>query len=359
MRDAAIASLHRANAFVEVDRPEQALKEADRGVRVLTEEPFAWAVKARSHLACGQPAEALEAAEHAVRLGPESQDALRVLAVCLRRLNRPREALAVTDQLLARDPSDHRNHLLAAECAGDLFQQTGRAHRGPAIHAQHALARAVHLHPDSADVHARAGWVYCALDGALMAERSFRRALDIDPLHEQAVQGLLQVSAAKGKVWRSVREGSVLLGSDPRHKHVSRLMHMGYLRAGVRVNLVAALCALPAYVMSTLGLIQVQAPGLLVFRIVVTLLLFGAVAWPTVRLLTPSAAMRRHLSGFRGFRPWMAGLFLMAPAILLLGLLSLPWGLAGLTLLIGAYVLQRVSRRRMREHIEAVERTLR
>lgn len=358
MRDAAIASLHRANAFLQADRPEQALTEADRGVGALTEEPLAWAVKARCHLACDQPTEALESAEHAARLGPESRDALRVLAVCLRALRRTREALAVTDQLLARDPSDAHNHLLAAECAGDLYQQTGRVHRGPAVHAQQALAQAVHLRPDSATVHSRAGWVYCALDGALMAERSFRQALAIDPLDDRAVQGLLQVSAAKGRVWRAVREGSMLLGLDPRHKDASRLMHLGYLRAGARVNFVAGLCVLPAYVMGLLGLVQGD-PVLLGSRIVVTLLLFGLIAWPTVLLLTPSASMRRHLGGFRGFRPWMAGLFLMAPAILLLGLVPTPWGLAGLALLIGAHALQRVSRRRMREHVDALDRTRR
>lgn len=355
MRDAAVASLHRASALLEVDRPERALEEVDRGIGVLAEEPVAWALKAQCHLACDQPAEALEAAEHAARLGPESQDALRMLALCLRRLRRTREALTVTDQLLARNPSDAYNHLFAAECAGDLYRQTGRVHRGPAVFAQQALAQAVHLQPDAAEVHARAGWVYCALDSALMAERSFRQALAIDPLDERAVQGLLQVSAAKGQVWRAVREGSMLLGLDPRHKHASRLMHLGYTRAGTRVNVVAGLCALPAYLMGMLGLIEGDA-GLLGLRIVVTLLLFGATAWPTALLLTPSAAMRRHLSGFRGFRPWMAGLFLMAPALLVLGLLPLPWNLTGLALLVGAYILQRVSRRRMREHIDALDR---
>lgn len=187
--------------------------------------------------------------------------------------------------------------------------------------------------------------------------RRNREALAIDPLDDRAVQGLLQVSAAKGRVWRAVREESLLLGLDPRHKYASHLMHRGYLRAGVRVNFVAALCVLHVYVMGMLGLIQ--GPVLLGSRIIVTLLLFGLVAWPTVLPLTPSRSMRRHLSGFRGFRPWLAGLFLMAPAILFLGLVPIPWGLTGLALLLGAYVLQRVSRQRMREHIDALERTLR
>ena len=110
------------------------------------------------------------------------------LAQALRGIGQNAEAAAHFDRAAAIAPHDRQVQLLARLQRASLFDEQGNQEQALAHYQQ-----AVQHHPDSADAWAGLGMVQLHSIGAVEAEESFRRALQIDPDRPLVIEKFGQV----------------------------------------------------------------------------------------------------------------------------------------------------------------------
>ncbi|HET6818346.1 MAG TPA: tetratricopeptide repeat protein [Mycobacteriales bacterium] len=170
--DPAAVAVSRAEAALDVGRPQEALRLLAPAFASGDSPSRAWCIAALAHLNLGDAHRAFEAAGAATTANPEGEWGHRLIAVSLGRLGRWQEAMHAA--LRARDLAPHvwQTHLQVSRVARALDDHQT---------AWQAALEAVRLGPDSADTHLNVG--ACALKSGdrAQAERAFREALRIDP----------------------------------------------------------------------------------------------------------------------------------------------------------------------------------
>ncbi|WP_143181814.1 tetratricopeptide repeat protein [Nocardiopsis sp. TSRI0078] len=339
--------------LVRAGRYEQALAEVDPFLGRNPDASAGWRIKAACHLGLLQSSDAYEAAGRCLRTDPDDPTALNVLGQSLLLDGRAYEALRVFNDLVARDPEESHNHLLAARALTRMHLSMGVRDPRSLDTIHEALTRAGTLDPDSASTHGHAGDMYRRLGLLAHAETAYRRALELDPQYEDAVSGLGAVDALRGRPRGAADHSALLMSLNPRAGRAARTLYVGIANAGLRVNRSSAVAAPFALLMGALT--TFDDPGLLLLTVVVTLGVTAPSVWHLAGVIGIPANVRRYLRGFEGFTGWMVGLVLMPVSLLVLGLVPDPWGLYGLALILAAYLWQRYGRRLMWADILDVE----
>jgi superkiller protein 3 len=94
--------------LLELGRPQEALKEFDRALRLDRCDWLAWAGQGDALRACQQPAKAVNSYEGALRLRPHAERLLSGLVECLQELGRHGEAINKLERLLELNPRNKR-----------------------------------------------------------------------------------------------------------------------------------------------------------------------------------------------------------------------------------------------------------
>jgi tetratricopeptide (TPR) repeat protein len=175
------ADLAQGRIIVEVGRHSQARARLQRAVARNPESSEAWCLLALCHSALSRPGDMLAAAEQAVATEPDNEWGHRLRSYALTRLARHDDAVATAREAVRLAPHSWKTHAQLARAleAAGLAECLG------------AARRAVELGPDEPEAHYGLGRVAMGvLFVGDLAERSFRRALELDPDHARARESL-------------------------------------------------------------------------------------------------------------------------------------------------------------------------
>jgi tetratricopeptide (TPR) repeat protein len=177
----ASADLAQGRMLIEVGRHAQARERLRRAVGADPASDEAWCLLALCHSALGQTEDMLAAADQAVLAAPDEEWGYRLRSYALTELNRPEDALTAAREAVRLAPENWKTHAqlaLALEALG-LAECLG------------AAKRAAELGPDEPEAHFVLGHVSMGvLFVGDLAERSFQRALELDPGHARARESL-------------------------------------------------------------------------------------------------------------------------------------------------------------------------
>jgi Flp pilus assembly protein TadD len=183
------ADLAQGRILVEVGRHSQARVRLQRAVAKDPESSEAWCLLALCHSALSRPGDMLAAAERAVATEPDNEWGHRLRSYALTRLARHEDAVATAREAVRLAPHSWKTHAQLARAleAVGLAECLG------------AARKAVELGPDEPEAHYVLGRVAMGvLFVGDLAERSFRRALELDPGHARARESL--AALARGEV---------------------------------------------------------------------------------------------------------------------------------------------------------------
>lgn len=174
--------LARARALLEVKRYDQAVSLLARIVAADPSHSRAWCLLATAHLGTGQYREAEAAASRAVMLVPSDNWAYRLRSSAQLHLGNVTSAVTAANEACKLAPHDWRCHVCLAEAYLATEVEFNAAER--------AVATALRLAPDEADVHFAAGQVSFARSKWKAARAHQERALALNPAHSGAMNEL-------------------------------------------------------------------------------------------------------------------------------------------------------------------------
>lgn len=172
--------LGRAEAALEIGRPEEAERAARGALAAAPESEAGHGLLARALMNQGRHDEALGAAEAGLGATPDSEWLHRLRAVQLQALKRLPEALEAADSAVRLAPDlgqAHQTRSLVLEAMKRLPE------------ARAASERAIALEPEKASFHAHAGDLWLDEDPA-RAERHYRESVALDPENARTLNDL-------------------------------------------------------------------------------------------------------------------------------------------------------------------------
>jgi tetratricopeptide (TPR) repeat protein len=171
--DRAAVGLDRVEVLCDLERWMEAGELAGRVLGADPENHTAWCLLARCHLGLDQPEKALAAAHRAASLAPDEEWPHRLASFATSRLGRHDEAVKAAREAVRLEPGFWQTHARLAGAAGQ------HAH-GKAEAAQ-AADRALTLAPNEPQVQLIYGSIAASQGRREVAERAYRRALELDP----------------------------------------------------------------------------------------------------------------------------------------------------------------------------------
>ncbi|MFW5415961.1 RDD family protein [Nocardiopsis sp. CNT-189] len=209
-------AVERAEARIEMKRPEEALEIIGKALAGEPESAELWLVKGKAHLTAGDPGGAVEAARRALAAGADGGAApYYLLALALLQSDRAYEALdpALTAVRLA--PEYARGHALAALALADRSRKRLPGADRAAADARAAAAQAVALAPEEAWVQGQAGMAYRWLKDHAAARRHLHEAVRLAPDYSWALTQLAVVESQRHRPVKALRLARSALAADP------------------------------------------------------------------------------------------------------------------------------------------------
>jgi tetratricopeptide (TPR) repeat protein len=207
--DPGATAVARAEAALDVGRPEEALRLLAPAFAAGDSSSRAWCIASLAHLRMGDARQALEAAGAATAANPEGEWGHRLLALSLGSLGRWPEALQAAKR--ARDLAPHvwQTHLQVSRAARALDDKDA---------AWQAALEAVRLGPNAAEAHVNVG--ACALKSGdrVQAERAFLEALRIDPNNASARNELARLQLTNKQLGAAATGFFEAARMDPREE---------------------------------------------------------------------------------------------------------------------------------------------
>lgn len=188
---------------LELGRPEDALRSAQRAADIEPFIPYPHWVLGLVHARRGQFAEAEQAAAEALRLDPDDADHHALVAQVCACLERWPDALAQAERGLAVEPS----HEGCANLRALALRQLGRTSEAAA-----AFAAAAEANPLNTFAVAGKGWSALAGGNHAEAQAAFRDALLFDPTSEWARDGLLAALKTRNPIYRQLFRYFIWMG---------------------------------------------------------------------------------------------------------------------------------------------------
>lgn len=217
---------------------------------------------AETLLELGRAVEAEAVLRDVLASDPESVEALQELARALHHQDRDREAEWVARQAVALSPQDHRGYLVLTdvlcerddvEAALDSARQCLRiaphawtshyamarallaGRRPQTSDAYRAALRAVELQPHHPTTHNLVGLCLEGLNDPEAAERAYRNALQIDPLHTNAQNNLARLHLERGRLGHGAAMLRHAVGHAPQEKVLHANLDVVLLLLGRRI----------------------------------------------------------------------------------------------------------------------------
>ena len=239
MSDVAASPTDAALRLINVGRPDEAAAVLSVFLAERPDSVVALGLLALACLRAHRWSDALTAADSAIGLDPDYMPAWQRRAIALLELDRPAEAEAAAAEYLRLGADQWYAHYLMARV---LYPVRGR--RTQALrHAESARE----LDPNQADVHNLLGVVHRALEQRQEAERAYRTALAIDPMHALARSNLalLQLGRSPGETMAGLRAAAA---SDPQqdsiHQNIALVSLLSLVKRSARLAQADLLLAL-------------------------------------------------------------------------------------------------------------------
>lgn len=178
-----------------LDRGEEALREAEATIGLAPDLPAAHYAHACALQGVGRRANAHEAIARAIELNPEDEDFWSLSAALHFEDRRWTETVRAADTALAIDPE----HLSALNLRARALDQMGRS-----AEADATLEGALERDPENPWTHSNVGWSLLNRGKARDATPHFREALRLDPSLEPARVGLLESIKAVNPFYRAM-----------------------------------------------------------------------------------------------------------------------------------------------------------
>lgn len=123
--------------FMELNRPDDALKMWDKWIELKPDDPQRWLFKMIAAGETGRGEEALKAAEKLTQLQPDKTDGWKGKAQCLEGMNRNEEALQAVDRAITLDPMDDDSWRIRLAAESNLKEYDSSISFCSKIFAQH------------------------------------------------------------------------------------------------------------------------------------------------------------------------------------------------------------------------------
>lgn len=295
------AELQRAEALIDLHRPDEAIPLAVRAGAQDPDDPAPRLVAARAHLKAGRLDDAATAARHALSLEPESWPAMHLLGIVLSSQGDEHQARYWTEQALAVEPNASATHALLAGIDSDA------GHHGKAIAE---AEEAVKLDPDLEYAHLMLGLTLAADGRHAAAEQALRHTLQLDPTNATALAALGETLAARGRPQDASELLSMAARNDVRDESIHQDMVRYVRRAAWGLATWPVIIALgvltlvqPLLAVAPVGLYVARRRRLHRFP-------------PEVRRLLTNRSRTRaafEVEGGAGFRPWWWHLIARTP----------------------------------------------
>jgi Tfp pilus assembly protein PilF len=222
-------ALQRARMLLQVERPNEALRELTSALAEDPEDVDAHALMALGYAQLERFEDATRSARQAVSLAPDAAFVHYVLGTILCDRDRDKEALVSAREAIRLDPDDADHHGLEASCLAGLArwkEMLASAERGLALEPAHVrclnlratalrqlgradeaatvLESALAERPDDPDTHATYGYASLQRGEYRTATLHFREALRLEPQHASARAGLVEALKAENPLYRPI-----------------------------------------------------------------------------------------------------------------------------------------------------------
>jgi tetratricopeptide (TPR) repeat protein len=229
-----------ARLLIEANRPADALRILSGMVAESPDDAVALRLLAQAHLLVSEgrqaAAAAVGAAEHAVALDGGNAFGWRMLSIAYGRLARHSEARDAARAAQRVSPDQWASHVAVANADSSAKHITHETHA--------AVAAALRLGPNEADVHFVAGRVAAVTGNVALATQEYQTTLGINPEHAAARNNLAVIEMRRGDTGRAAAGFIGMLAIDPNSVLAQYNLRVAALRALRIVNVVLVITVL-------------------------------------------------------------------------------------------------------------------
>ncbi|WP_017596157.1 RDD family protein [Nocardiopsis potens] len=208
-------AVERAEARIEMKRPEEALEIIGKALAGDPESAELWLVKGKAHLSAGDSGGAVEAVHRALAAGADGAAPHYLLALALSQGGRSYEALEPALAAVRLAPEYARGHALVALALADRSRRRLPEADRAAAEARAAAAQAVALAPEEAWVQGQVGLVHRWLNDRAAARRHLHEAVRLSPDYSWALTQLAVVESQRHRPVKALRLARSALAADP------------------------------------------------------------------------------------------------------------------------------------------------
>jgi tetratricopeptide (TPR) repeat protein len=201
--------LRRADALIDVNRPQEALRIVSAVIATAPDNVRAYCLAARCHSMTGNHQMMLAAATQATVHGPANEWGHRLRSMALRNLGRHEEAVAAAMTAVHAAPQIWQPYINLTEALLKFPDPERRKL------AYEAASRAVQLAPDSSSTHVTLGRLYASIGEREAALACYERALAISPSDATAHTNLAILDLNRGRLTRAGRNLRSVAASNP------------------------------------------------------------------------------------------------------------------------------------------------
>jgi tetratricopeptide (TPR) repeat protein len=201
--------LRRADALIDVNRPQDALRIVTAVIAVAPDNVRAYCLAARCHSMTGDYGMMLAAATQATVFGPGNEWGHRLRSMALRNLGRHDEALDAAMTAVRAAPQIWQPYINLTEVLLKFPDPQRRRL------AYEAAGRAVLIEPNSSSTHVTLGRVYASIGERDAARACYERALAISPDDATTHTNLAILDLDRGRLVRASRNLRSVAASNP------------------------------------------------------------------------------------------------------------------------------------------------
>jgi len=217
------ALLRRAEIYLDQQRYEEALADANEAIRLTNKNPYANFIRGCVYMQLKKLDAAIQELQFAASGMPKHLASHFWLARCLLMKDRLRDAIEELNTVVKIDPRFTTARLVLA---------SAHLQNGYPDGAITTLADALHFDSRNVEVHRLLGIAYLHKGEYERAEREFAKMLEIDPDAARAHQVLAGIKLAKGKVDEAIEHCRAALAVEPKNVDIHFLLGLAYMRRG-------------------------------------------------------------------------------------------------------------------------------
>jgi len=215
------ARLRRAELYLDLQRYEEALADANEVIRLTNKNPYANFIRGCVYMQLKKLDAAIQELEFATAGMPNHLPSHFWLARCYLIKDRLREAIDQLNTVLKLDPRFTAARLVLA---------SAHMQQGYPDGAITTLLDALHFDPKNVEVRRLLGVAYLHKGEPDKAEEQFQKMLELDPEAARAHQVLAGLNLAKGKIDEAIHHCNEALKVEPKNVDVRFLLGLAYMR---------------------------------------------------------------------------------------------------------------------------------